>query len=303
MPDHFDVKLTWTGDKKGFQGRPYTMLFEKQPIPVSISRIKECLNTSPFSSSTRGVLLKNQDYLCTLSTDFPIHLASDEQGETFFLSSNENSEILAQGRFLHRLRRSDNIHCTTLTIRRKDREKLNQHKGKVIWLTGLSGSGKTTLANALEMRLHEMAYHTYLLDGDHLRHGLNADLGFTEADRIENIRRITEVAKLMLDAGLIVIAAFIAPFRKERLMAREIIGKENFIGVYVNTPFEICEKRDAKGLYKKAREGNLPNLSGIGSPYEEPKEPDIVVNGKDEKDLRNAVNILFERLLKSCNLS
>jgi bifunctional enzyme CysN/CysC len=162
----------------------------------------------------------------------------------------------------------------------------------VIWFTGLSGSGKSTIANALEVALHAQGYRTYILDGDNIRGGLNKDLGFTDADRVENIRRIAEVAKLMMDAGLVVMTAFISPFRRERDMARTLIGAEHFIEVHVDTPLATCEARDVKGLYKKARAGQLPNLTGIGSPYEAPLSPDVVVNSGAE-----SVDEVVERLL------
>lgn len=162
-----------------------------------------------------------------------------------------------------------------LSITRQDRERLNGQQAKVVWFTGLSGSGKSTLANALEKELHAQGRRTYILDGDNIRQGLNKDLGFTDADRVENIRRVAEVAKLMFDAGLIVITAFISPFRAEREMARQLIGRENFIEVYVDTPLAICEQRDSKGLYKKARSGQLRNMTGIDSPYECPVDPDL----------------------------
>lgn len=174
---------------------------------------------------------------------------------------------------------SKNIHKQALAISRTDRERLNGHQAKVIWLTGLSGSGKSTLANAMEQILHRQGIRTYLLDGDNIRHGLNKDLGFSDDDRVENIRRIAEVAKLMMDAGLFVMTAFISPFRRERQMARDLVGQENFIEVYVNTPLEVCEERDVKGLYKKARTGQIPNMTGINSPYEPPISPEITVLG------------------------
>lgn len=178
----------------------------------------------------------------------------------------------------HNSRRAQNVHCQALSITREDRERLNGHRGKVIWFTGLSGSGKSTIANTLEKELHALGKRTYILDGDNVRQGLNKDLGFTDADRVENIRRVAEVARLMLDAGLIVIAAFISPFRAERQMARELIGEDNFIEVFVDTPLAVCEQRDPKGLYKKARRGQMPNMTGIGSAYEPPAQPDLVVN-------------------------
>ncbi len=167
-----------------------------------------------------------------------------------------------------------------MSITQQEREKLNGHKGKVIWFTGLSGSGKSTIANALEVELHALGQRTYILDGDNIRLGLNKDLGFTDADRVENIRRAIEVARLMLDCGLIVLITFISPFQRERLMAKEMVGKENFIEIYVDTPLEICEARDVKGLYRKARDGKLPNFSGISSLYEPPENPTLCVGRK-----------------------
>ena len=172
-----------------------------------------------------------------------------------------------------------NIFQQALNISRNEREKLNGHKGQVIWLTGLSGSGKSSIANAMEVALHANGYRTYILDGDNVRGGLSRDLGFSDADRVENIRRITEVSRLMMDAGLIVMTAFISPFRHEREMARNLVGREHFVEVYVSTPLEVCEERDVKGLYKKARAGQLPNMTGIDSAYEAPLSPDVVVNG------------------------
>ncbi|NUU35669.1 adenylyl-sulfate kinase [Pseudomonas sp. C2B4] len=171
-----------------------------------------------------------------------------------------------------------NIYKNSFCVTRADRENLNGHAGMVIWLTGLSGSGKSTIANALEKKLHAEGKRTYILDGDNIRSGLCRDLGFSEADRNENIRRIAEVSKLMLDAGLVVITAFISPFKVERGMARELIGVENFFEVYVKTPLAVCEQRDPKGLYKKARNGALQNMTGIDSPYESPEAPNATID-------------------------
>jgi bifunctional enzyme CysN/CysC len=192
----------------------------------------------------------------------------------------------------HSLRRSDNVHRQLLSIDRSQRERLNAHPAKVLWFTGLSGSGKSTLANALEIALHQRGLRTYLLDGDNVRHGLNKDLGFTEADRVENIRRIAEVSRLMHDAGLIVLTAFISPYEREREMARELIGKDNFIEIFVSTPIAVCEKRDVKGLYQKARSGLIPNLTGINSPYEPPKNPDLVIDTSNESIEKSVLKIL-----------
>lgn len=182
-----------------------------------------------------------------------------------------------------------NLTRPSFSISRQDRERLNGQKGKVIWLTGLSGAGKSTLANALDEALYRQGKRAYILDGDNIRHGLNKDLGFTQADRVENIRRVAEVAKLMLDAGLIVITAFISPFRSEREMARALIGNDRFMEVFLDTPLEVCELRDPKGLYRKARSGELPNMTGIDSPYEAPQQPDVCID--HSLDLADAVSL------------
>ncbi len=178
----------------------------------------------------------------------------------------------------HQFKKQDHIFPQALSLSRELRESLKGHPGKVIWFTGLSGSGKTTLANALDQALHQAGKHTYILDGDNIRSGLCSDLGFSDADRVENIRRIAEVSKLMMDAGLIVMTAFISPFRADRELARELIGADHFIEVYVNTPLDVCETRDPKGLYKKARAGFIANMTGINSAYEAPEAPELSID-------------------------
>jgi bifunctional enzyme CysN/CysC len=170
-----------------------------------------------------------------------------------------------------------NVHWHEHSVSREEREKLNGHRGCVVWFTGLSACGKSTIANLVDHKLHSQGKRSYVLDGDNIRHGLNRDLGFTDEDRVENIRRVAEVAKLMVEAGLIVIVSFISPFRSERRMARELVGADEFIEIYVNTPLDICEARDPKGLYKLARAGKLPNLTGIGSVYEAPEQPELTL--------------------------
>lgn len=188
-----------------------------------------------------------------------------------------------------------NLHRPVLTITREDRERLHGHPGQVVWFTGLSGSGKSTVANALEVELHAQGRRTYILDGDNLRQGLNRDLGFSSVDRVENIRRVAEVARLMMDAGVIVLTAFISPFRAERAMARELIGADRFVEVFVDTPLDVCEARDPKGLYRKARAGLLPDMTGIDSPYERPLNPDLAL-AHGSCSLDEAVQALLARL-------
>ena len=187
------------------------------------------------------------------------------------------------------------VHPHAFAVSRTDRQLLNGHAGKVIWLTGLSGSGKSTLANALDVALYERGLRTYLLDGDNVRSGLNRDLGFSNADRVENIRRIAEVAHLMMDAGLIVLTAFISPFAREREMARTLIGAENFLEIYVDAPLEVCEQRDVKGLYKLARSGKIAHMTGIDSPYEPPAAPDYTAQ-TDQKSLESIVSEMLQIL-------
>lgn len=194
-----------------------------------------------------------------------------------------------------------NIHSQRETLSGVDRAAIKGQNSSVIWLTGLSASGKSTIANALEQKLHAMGRHTMLLDGDNIRLGLNKDLGFLEADRVENIRRIGEVAKLMVDAGLIVIVAFISPYKAERMMVRELIKDGNFIEVYVSTPLELCEERDPKGLYKKARLGEIPNFTGITAPYQKPESPEIVLDTTD-KTVEDAAGIIINYLKRSSHL-
>ena len=199
----------------------------------------------------------------------------------------------------HSSRRAQNLHRQALSITREDRERLNGHQCKVIWFTGLSGSGKSTIANTLEKELHAQGKRTYILDGDNVRQGLNKDLGFTDADRVENIRRVAEVAKLMMDAGLIVMAAFISPFGAERQMARELIGEDNFIEVFVDCSLDVAESRDPKGLYKKVRAGEIKNFTGIDDPYEEPVAPEIHLH-TDQMSLEEEVNVITDYLEAIC---
>jgi bifunctional enzyme CysN/CysC len=295
--DQFEATLVWMNEEAGLIGRSYDIKLATQWATASITNIKHRVDINNLAHEASTQLALNDISVCTLATSKPLVFDSYTNSRTlgsFILVDRISNATVAAGMINHSMRRAQNVHKQALSITRADREKLNGHKGKVIWFTGLSGSGKSTIANALELQLHALGHRTYLLDGDNVRQGLNKDLGFTDADRVENIRRIAEVAKLMMDAGLIVMTAFISPFRREREMARELIGEDNFIEIYVSTPLEVCEQRDVKGLYKKARSGQLPNLSGVGSPYEPPLTAEIEVKA-DQMSIEKSVAELLAR--------
>ena len=297
--DQFEATFIWLDQAAGLSGRTYELMLSTQQASATITSIKHRIDVNTFEKKVCHRLELNDIALCTIALNKPITYDAYSQSKElggFILIDRFSNATVAAGLIHHSLRRADNIHTQALNITKPEREKLNGHKGKVIWFTGLSGSGKSTLANELEIALHQQGQHTYLLDGDNIRQGLNKDLGFTEADRVENIRRIAEVAKLMMDAGLIVMTAFISPFKREREMARELIGKDNFIEVFVNTPIQVCEERDPKGLYKKAREGKLPNFSGISSPYEPPENPNIEIT---VSTVENQIKILKKFLIEN----
>jgi bifunctional enzyme CysN/CysC len=275
--EHFEATLIWMDEAVSLTGRNYHIMLATQWAIASITSIKYGIDIENLKQKPCKKQEINTIMVCNIVLNRPLAFDTYEKSREmggFTLVDPINRATVACGMIRHTLRRSQNIHKQSLTISRIHREALNGHRGKVVWFTGLSGSGKSTLANALEVALHQQGVRTYILDGDNIRQGLNKDIGFTEEDRVENIRRVAEVAKLMMDAGLIVLAAFISPFRREREMARELIGSDNFIEVYVDTPLHICEQRDVKGLYKKAREGKIPNMTGINSPYEAPQTPE-----------------------------
>jgi bifunctional enzyme CysN/CysC len=279
--DQFEATLVWMDTDPGLTGRSYHIKLATQWATASITNIKHRVDINTLAHDASTNLALNDISVCNIASSKPLVFDSYANSKTlggFILVDRYTHATVAAGMIRHSLRRAQNVHAQALSITRADREHLNGHAGRVIWFTGLSGSGKSTIANALEKALHAQGKRTYILDGDNIRQGLNKDLGFTDADRVENIRRIAEVAKLMMDAGMIVLTAFISPFRREREMARELIGPDNFIEVYVNTSLAVCEQRDVKGLYKKARSDQLPNMSGISSPYEPPLAAQLVLD-------------------------
>jgi bifunctional enzyme CysN/CysC len=250
-------------------------------VNASVTKIKHQININTLEHVAAEKLELNAVAECNLATDKPLVFDSyaDNSGTGGFVLIDRISNLtVAAGVIDHPLRRAQHVQPQHFQVNKEARGKLNKQKPCVLWFTGLSGSGKSTIANELEKQLFDMGHRTYVLDGDNVRHGLNKNLGFTQEDRIENIRRVAEVAKLMVDAGLIVITTFISPYRADREMARALFENGEFFEIFVNTPLEVCEQRDPKGLYKKARKGEIKNFTGIDSSYEAPTHPDIVIN-------------------------
>jgi bifunctional enzyme CysN/CysC len=298
--DQFEAQLVWMHEDKGFVGRSYELKLCNQWSSATLTRLKYKTNVNTLAHEPATSLSLNDIALCQISLSKPLVYGVYREMHalgSFILIDKVTHATAAAGMITNSLRRAQNIHKQPTTITASDRERQNGHAGKVIWFTGLSGSGKSTISNALEVELHQRGLRTYVLDGDNIRLGLNKDLGFTEADRVENIRRVAEVAKLMADAGLVVMTAFISPFRQDRAMARELIGKERFVEVFIDTPSSVCESRDVKGLYKKARREEIPNFTGVNSPYEEPVSADARIN-TEELDIYAAVQLLTDRILK-----
>jgi bifunctional enzyme CysN/CysC len=278
VADQFEARVLWMAAAELLPGRTYLLKTQSKEVRVQVTTIKHRIDIATDARLAARTLALNDIGLVTLSTSQPIPFEPYAVNRTlgsFILVDPLTFETVAAGMLAFALRRASNIHWQALEVSRERRAELMGQRPCCIWFTGLSGAGKSTIANQLEKRLCAAGRHTYLLDGDNVRHGLNRDLGFTEADRAENIRRVAEVAKLMVDAGLIVLVSFIAPFRAERRFARGLFAEGAFIEVFVDTPLEECERRDTKGLYGKARRGELPNFTGIDSPYEVPERPEV----------------------------
>ena len=281
IADRFEATLVWMSEEPLVPRRGYWLKIGTQIVSASIQPPKYQIGINTLEHLAAKTLDLNAIGVCTFSTDKPITFESYADSKTlggFVLIDKMSNNTVAAGMINFSLRRAHNIHWQAADVDREAHASLKDQQPKVLWFTGLSGSGKSTIANEVEKRLHAMGKHTFLLDGDNVRHGLNKDLGFTDTDRIENIRRIGEVAKLMTDAGLIVLTAFISPFRSERQMVREMMPDGEFVEIHIDTPLDVAEARDVKGLYKKAREGTLKNFTGIDSPYEAPEDPEIRID-------------------------
>ena len=279
--DQFASHLIWMDQEPMLPERNYTFRFNNAYINGKITDLVHSINVNSYEEVASKKLNLNDIAYCKVAINKTHAISSYSNNQklgSFVIIDPYNNKTIGVGMIDHALRRSSNISWHKMSINKKTRSELNSQKPCVVWFTGLSGSGKSTIANILEQKLHTIGKRTYLLDGDNVRHGLNKDLGFTDADRVENIRRVAEVSKLMADAGLITLVSFISPFKSERQMARDLLSSDEFFEIFVNTPLEECEKRDPKGLYKKARAGELKNFTGIDSLYEEPENPDLILN-------------------------
>ncbi|UEP26843.1 sulfate adenylyltransferase subunit CysN [Burkholderia sp. B21-007] len=281
VADQFEATLVWMHDEPLLPGRPYFVKLGTQTVGATCATPKYKIDVNTREHLAARTLALNEIGVCNLSFDRPVAFDPyDRNRHTggFIVIDRFTNDTVGAGMLHFALRRAHNVHRQAVDVDRDARAVQKAQTPRIVWLTGLSGAGKSTIANLVERRLHALGKHTYLLDGDNVRHGLNRDLGFTEADRVENIRRVAEVARLMLDAGLVTLVSFISPFRAERDMARALVGRDEFVEVFVDTPLAIAEERDPKGLYKKARRGELKHFTGIDSPYEPPARPELRID-------------------------
>jgi adenylyl-sulfate kinase len=292
--DQYQIKIIWQSLRPLVAGRTYLLRRGGQELLVSVTALKYRQDQKTGEHLSAKKLNAGESGVANISTAQPISVDEHTNADFDFVDL-QTSEFLGKGHIEFPLYRATNIRWQSLTVNKTARAGAKQQQPRCIWFTGLSGSGKSTIANLLEKKLFEQGRHTYLLDGDNLRHGLNRDLGFTEADRVENIRRVAEVAKLMVDAGLIVLASFISPFQAERQMARRLFADSEFVEIFVDTPLSECEKRDVKGLYAKARRGELKNFTGIDSAYEAPEQAQLVLdtcNNSPEQCVEQVISYL-----------
>ena len=278
VADQFQAHVIWFDASPMLPGRSYILRTETDSVSATVTALKHQVNINSFLREAAKSLQMNEVGVCNFSTQTPIAFDAYKDNRAtgnFIIVDRVTNATVGAGMIDYPLRRADNVHWHALEVNKGARSAMKHQRPAVLWFTGLSGSGKSTIANALDRILHARGKHTYLLDGDNVRHGLNRDLGFTEEDRVENIRRVAEVAKLMADAGLIVLVSFISPFRDERRMARELMEEGEFIEIFVDTPLDECARRDPKGLYEKALAGKIANFTGVSSPYEAPEKPEL----------------------------
>ncbi|MQW85464.1 sulfate adenylyltransferase subunit CysN [Sinorhizobium saheli] len=278
VADQFQAHVIWFDASPMLPGRSYILRTETDSVSATVTALKHQVNINSFLREAAKSLQMNEVGVCNFSTQTPIAFDAYKDNRAtgnFIIVDRVTNATVGAGMIDFPLRRADNVHWHALEVNKGARSAMKHQRPAVLWFTGLSGSGKSTIANALDRILHARGKHTYLLDGDNVRHGLNRDLGFTEEDRVENIRRVAEVAKLMADAGLIVLVSFISPFRDERRMARELMEEGEFIEIFVDTPLDECARRDPKGLYEKALAGKIANFTGVSSPYEAPEKPEL----------------------------
>ncbi len=300
VADQFAAHLLWMDDAALLPGRPYWLKIGTRTVTASISEIKHKVDVNTQERLAAKRLELNEVGYCNLALDEPIAFSPYARNRVlggFILIDRQSNATVAAGTLEFALRRAGNVHWQHLDVDRSARARIKGQAPRVLWFTGLSGAGKSTVANLVDKRLHSLGYHTFILDGDNVRHGLNRDLGFTDEDRVENIRRVAEVARLMADAGLIVLVSFISPFRAERQLARERFDQGEFVEVFVDVPLAVAEARDVKGLYRKARAGQIPNFTGIDSPYEAPETPEIHLHADGEN-----VEVLARHVLEFLGL-
>jgi bifunctional enzyme CysN/CysC len=299
--DQFAAHLLWMAEEPMLPGRSYLMRIGTKYLPARVTSLKHKVDVNTLEHIAAKTLGLNEIGLCNVSTAAPVAFdpyTENRETGAFILIDRFTNATAGAGMITFGLRRATNIHRQSVLVDKASRIQQKGHRPAILWFTGLSGSGKSTIANIVERELHVHGTHTYMLDGDNVRHGLNRDLGFTDADRVENIRRVGEVAKLFVDAGTVVLCSFISPFRAERSMVRELVGPEEFVEIYVDTPLEECMRRDPKGLYARARQGKIKNFTGIDSPYEPPENPEITVrtgDGSPEEIALQIVESLRER--------
>ncbi len=299
--DQFAAHVIWMHDEEMIPGRQYVFKTANRIVSGSITELKHKVNVNTLEHMSGKTLELNEVGVCNISTSAPIAFdpyRENRETGSFIIIDKRTNNTVGVGMIDFSLRRAQNVHWQDLDINKTARAATKHQRPCVLWFTGLSGAGKSTIANLVEKKLHDLGRHTYTLDGDNVRHGLNKDLGFTDADRVENIRRVAETSKLMVDAGLIVLVSFISPFQSERRMAREALDEGEFVEVFVSTPLSVCEKRDVKGLYAKARRGEIRNFTGIDSDYEAPEHPELTLD-TSKITAADAATVIVEHLRRN----